>query len=83
MMVLGIWVYALMMVIPTITEKYGSFGYAADLGKCDYIISKDDVDPRMLFYTLGFGIPFILIVGSYFAIWRKTTRSFSFRKRNS
>ena len=80
---LGIWVYALLMVIPTIMGKYGSFGYAADLGKCYVIISKDGVDPRRLLYTLGFGIPFILIVASYFAIWRMSTRSSSFLKLNS
>ena len=62
--------------------KYGSFGYDAALGKCDYI-RKDGVDPRMLFYTFGFGIPFILIVVCYFAIWRMSSRSSSFIKLNS
>jgi hypothetical protein len=81
MTVLGIWAYAFVMIIPTMLGKYGSFGYAKDLGKCDYILN-DGVDPRVLFYSLGFGLPAILIIVSYFGIWRTTTKSSSFLKLN-
>ena len=85
MMVCGIWVYALGMVAPTISGIYGTFGYNKDLGKCDYIsIHKYDCGrPRQLFYSLGFGLPLILIVISYFGIWRTTIKSGLFLKPSS
>ena len=82
MMVVGIWVYSFLMVLPTMMDKYGHFGYADDLGKCDYI-TKDDVDPKLLFITVGFGFPLILIVVSYFVIWRTSTKSSVFLKLNA
>ena len=78
-MVAGIWVYSLTMVSPTLSKTYdmpgyGRFGYNEDLGKCGY----DDVQgPRVLFYSIGFGVPLILIVVSYFGIWTITMKSSS------
>ena len=84
-MVLTIWLYALVMVTPTLTTTLtipaqgkigysGAFGYNPGLGKCDYM---DSNGPRVLFYTIGFGLPLILIVVSYAGIWRTTTHSSS------
>ena len=71
-MVFGIWFYALGMVTPTISGIYGNFGYNEYLGKCDYI-TKDDNTPRVVFYSLGFGLPLILIVVSYFGTTIKSS----------
>ena len=79
---IAIWVYALLMIIPTMLGKYGSFGYSAHLGKCDYI-QMDGVDARPLFFSVGFGLPAVIILFSYFLIWNSTTRSSSFLKLNS
>ena len=86
-MVLTIWLYALAMVTPTLSNSInnpsleddiqgytGTFGYNTMLGKCDYM---DNNGPRVLFYTLGFGLPLILIVACYSGIWRTTTLSSS------
>ena len=60
---------------------YGTFGYNKHRGKCDYMDDNDDKDdnddngPRALFMSLGFGLPFILIVASYFGIWRTSILS--------
>ena len=80
--VIGIWVYAMVMVIPTATGSYGAFDYAPLLGKCDYV-DKNGVNPRYLFYSIGFGLPAIIIIVSYFIIWRTTLKSSSFLKLNS
>ena len=78
----GIWFYAFLMVFPTITGDFGKFGYNERLQKCDYMDDEDDIDEdlRRLFYSIEFGLPFILIVVSYFGIWRKTTKLASFLK---
>ena len=70
------------MVAPTISGIFGEFGYNEDLGRCVYI-TKDDNTPRVLFYSLGFGLPLILIVISYFGIWRTTIKSGLFLKPSS
>ena len=80
MIVIGIWVYAFMMVLPTICGFHGEFGYNEDLGKCDYIETETDDDPRLFFYSIGFGLPLILIVVSYYSIWRNATKLSSFLK---
>ena len=64
------------MILPTMMGRYGSFGYTKELGKCDYIV-KDGVDPKVLFYSLGFGIPAVMIILSYFGTWRTTLKSSS------
>ena len=81
-MVFGIWVYALGMVTPTISGIYGNFGYNEYLGKGDYI-TKENNTPRVVFYSLGYGLPLILIVVSYFGIWRTTIRSYLILKPSS
>ena len=72
----------LAMVVPTISGIYGNFGYNEYLGKCDYI-TEDDNTPRTIFYSLGFGLPLILIVVSYFGIWITTIKSGLFLKPSS
>ena len=77
-MVAGIWVYAFAMVAPTLSNTYGmsgygTFGYNEALGKCDY----DDDGFDDVFYSIGFCLPLILIVLSYFGIRRITLRSSS------
>ena len=55
-------------------DRYGK-------GKCDYI-EKGEVDPKYLFYSIGFGLPAIIIIVSYFIIWKTTLKSSSFLKVN-
>ena len=71
----GIWVYALAMVIPTITGKYGTFDYSPESGKCDYLAEGDNVDPVYFLYSIGFGLPFVLILYSNIGMWKLTTDS--------
>ena len=82
MTVIGIWTYACAMIIPTILMKYGSFGYSKELGKCDYI-EWDGIDAKPLFWSIGFGLPALLIVFSnIILIWQSIKKS-SFLKDKS
>ena len=72
--VFGIWVYAFVMVIPTVAGKYGTFQYSPESGKCDYL-ANDYGDPRVFLFSVGFGLPFILIVVGNHGIWKLTTKS--------
>ena len=84
MMVICIWVYAIILVLPTSLQWYGRFGYDSYLGKCDFLETEGTViHPRKLFLGAGFIVPFFLIVFSYFTIWRTSIRSSSFLKHNS
>ena len=92
-MVLAIWIYSFLLILPSIlgTLKgeygagYGEFGYAKELGKCDYLSPENegDIHPRNLYMSIGFLVPLLLIVISYITIWRTTIKSSSFLKRNS
>jgi hypothetical protein len=70
----GIWFYSFLMVIPSITGRFGSFGYNERLEKCDYIDEDIEWYWRILFFSIELGLPFVLIVVSYFGIWRKSTK---------
>ena len=75
MMVGGIWLYALLIVFIPILGNFRHFGYNDRQRKCDYI----EVDENLgkLFNSIQFGLPFILMVVSYFKIWRKSQKSTS------
>ena len=75
-MVIGIWVYSVVLVVPTLSGWYGRFGYDSVLGKCDYLPPQhqDHVHPRQLFLSIAFMVPLVLIGVSYLTIWRTTLR---------
>ena len=75
MMVGGIWFYALLIVFTPIIGNFGHFGYNDYQRKCGYL----EVDENLgkLMDSIEFGLPFILMVVSYFRIWRKTTKLYS------
>ena len=81
-MVLGLWVYSFLLVLPTVLELHGKFGYDQILGKCGYLKRKTDEkpDPRSLYFCIGFFNPLIIMLVSYYSIWRKTINSSSFIK---
>ena len=74
--VVGIWVYAFILVFPTMVGKHGSFGFDKEKGKCDFV-EKDGVDPRWTLLSIGGGLPLILTTSSYLGIWRTVTKSSS------
>ena len=73
-MVAVIWLYAFAMIAPTMMGMYGTFGFDHKLGKCDFI-PKDGRNPKVFFWSLGFGLPFFLIALSYAAICKMTKAS--------
>ena len=80
-MIFLIWAYPLGIVVPTISntlgrQGYGKFGYNQRLGKCDYM-DDDGNTSSIISYSLGFGLPFLMMIVSYFQIWRKTNKSIS------
>ena len=81
-MVLGLWVYSFILVLPTVLELHGQFGYDQILGKCGYLKRELDEkpDPRSLYFCIGFFNPLMIMLGSYYSIWRKTINSSSFIK---
>ena len=84
MMVVAGWVYAAIMVLPSLPslELYGKFGYDKDVGRCDYM-AKDGKDPKQLFWSIAFCLPLIIIVVSYLIIWRSSTQSSLYLRQNS
>ena len=82
LMVLGLWVYSFILVLPTVLELHGKFGYDQILGKCGYLKRELDEkpDPRSLYFCIGFFNPLIIMLVSYYRIWRKTINSSSFIK---
>ena len=52
--------------------------------QCDYLNGGgESVSPRVVFLSIGFLLPLVMIVASYFTIWRTTIKSSSFLKLNS
>ena len=81
-MVFGLWVYSFLLVLPTVLELHGKFGYDQILGKCGYLKREIDEkpDPRNLYFCIGFFTPLVIMMASYFSIRRKTINSSSFIK---
>ena len=81
-MVLGVWIYSFLLVLPAVLEIHGKFGYDQILGKCGYLKSAmgEKPDPRSLYLCIGFFNPLIIMLVSYYCIWRKTINSSSFIK---
>ena len=72
--VVCIWIYATLLIVPTICEWYGKFGYDKELGKCDYIRTNENKrmpHPRTFFLGISFMLPLLIITGSYTIIWKK------------
>ena len=82
LMVLVLWIYSFLLVLPTILELHGKFGYDHIHGKCGYLKREMDEkpDPRSLYFCIGFFNPLIIMLVSYYSIWRKTINSSSFIK---
>ena len=84
MMVAGIWLYATILVLPTIFEWYGKFGYNKLRGKCDYLEEKElIIDAKMCFLGISFLVPMISIAVSYSIIWKTTKSNSLFLRVNS
>ena len=68
--------YSLVLVLPTLSQWYGQFGYDSQLGKCDYLppSHQENIHPRQLFLSVAFIVPLLLIGLSYLTIWRTTLR---------
>jgi hypothetical protein len=72
MMVGGIWLYAILIVFAPIIGHFGRFGYNVKQRKCGYLEVDENLGKVM--DSIEFGLPFILMVVSYFRIWRKTRK---------
>ena len=70
LMVLGLWVYSFLLVLPTALELHGKFGYDQTLGKCGYLKREmeEKPDPRSLYFCIGFFNPLIIMLVSYYRI---------------
>lgn len=50
--------------------QYGTFGYNCGPGICDFVPMPDEPEGlQTAFLTIAFGVPFLLIIFSYFTIW--------------
>ena len=84
LVVAAIWLYSALLVLPTVLSWHGEFGFAEELGKCDYLRPGEGTfHPRKLYMSIGFLVPLLLIVLSYLTFWRTSIKSSSFLKRNS
>ena len=53
-MVAAIWLYSALLVLPTVLSWHGEFGFAKELGKCDYLKPGEGTfHPRKLYMSIG------------------------------
>ena len=79
--VFGIWIYGALLILPSLLDVYGSYGYNPRIGKCDFLSVKSQVKPHIVFYVIGFSLPCASILISYFIIWKTTWKSSVYLKR--
>ena len=63
------------MVLPPVFKWYGEFGYDERHGKCDYLEITDDFLTTTTTFGIAFIIPMIMILVSYFILWKKSLTS--------
>ncbi|XP_059083231.1 protein trapped in endoderm-1-like [Tigriopus californicus] len=82
--IIAIWFYAFLMILPAVTEHFGKFGYNCMVGKCDFISQVDEaIEPHVFFYAIGFGIPCFVILISYCVIWCYAKNSAKYLRKTS
>ncbi|XP_068218719.1 G-protein coupled receptor moody-like isoform X2 [Palaemon carinicauda] len=62
------WVFAFVMLVPTLLKKWGRFGFDRRLQTCS-IIDDDNKAPKQVLFGLGFCVPAIVIVICYSLIF--------------
>ncbi|XP_064090433.1 G-protein coupled receptor moody-like isoform X2 [Macrobrachium nipponense] len=68
LMIAFCWVFAFVMLVPTLLKKWGRFGYDRRLQTCS-IIDGDSKAPKQVLFGLGFCVPAIVIVICYSLIF--------------
>ena len=78
--VIGNWIYALFMILPPTLKWYGKFGYDERHGKCDYLeITDSFLTTKCVSFGIAFIVPLIMILASYFILWKKSLASTYFK----
>ncbi|XP_066974186.1 G-protein coupled receptor moody-like isoform X2 [Macrobrachium rosenbergii] len=68
LMIAFCWVFAFVMLVPTLLKKWGRFGFDRRLQTCS-IIDDNNKAPKQVLFGLGFCVPAIVIVICYSLIF--------------
>ncbi|KAK7081216.1 hypothetical protein SK128_002091 [Halocaridina rubra] len=68
------WIFAFVMLLPTLLNKWGRFGFDKKLQTCS-IIDEDNKAPKQVLFGLGFCVPAVIIVICYSLIFFVIHRS--------
>ncbi|XP_063880957.1 uncharacterized protein LOC135111519 isoform X2 [Scylla paramamosain] len=68
LMIAFCWVFAFVMLLPTLLSKWGRFGFDQRLQTCS-IIDEENKSPKQVLFGLGFCVPAIIIIICYSLIF--------------
>lgn len=68
LMIAFCWVFAFVMLLPTLLSKWGRFGFDPRLQTCS-IIDDENKSPKQVLFGLGFCVPAIIIIICYSLIF--------------
>ncbi|XP_047503048.1 G-protein coupled receptor moody-like isoform X2 [Penaeus chinensis] len=68
LMIAFCWVFAFVMLLPTLLKKWGRFGFDARLQTCS-ILDDNNKSPKQVLFGIGFCVPAIIIVICYSLIF--------------
>ncbi|XP_076041026.1 G-protein coupled receptor moody-like isoform X2 [Oratosquilla oratoria] len=74
LMIAGCWVFAFLMLLPTLLGKWGRFGLEPRLQTCT-ILEVDNKSPKQVLFAIAFCVPAIVIVICYSLIFIVIHRS--------
>lgn len=68
LMIAFCWVFAFVMLLPTLLNKWGRFGFDPRLQTCS-ILDEENKSPKQVLFGLGFCVPCIIIIICYSLIF--------------
>lgn len=75
LMLLGCWGIPLALLLPTMAEMWGRFGYSAQTFSCTILRDSNGHSPKKTFFLIGFFLPCLIIVLCYLRIFMVVQRS--------
>ena len=76
-MVIGLWIFSVLFLIPSVFGKWGKTGYEEPIFSCSLIFEKGKVNRLTILLSIGLFLPLLVTAVSYSVFYKKVNKSIS------